>query len=427
MKKFSVACAFLALGWMNAQFSVFVEGPAEFPAKEVYLYTLNGSKDVLATKQNKKGNTWQLKVPQSYKGMMKLYFPETNTSVNFISENQDVRLAFAMRNGKIANVDYKDAANSLMNEIQEVQQKKEIILPALYQIKEYYKANSAFGAALDQEINRLSADKMDAGQFPFVTYYTTNYSRFLEKKAGKPEPTRAEIIQFIAGSNEFLETSSLLRPVLVAYLNAGSSSEISKDVDELLAKVNLETPRGQTVISELIDIFDAYGMTEMKERYLAQAADLKCTITDRLAQTIASNKMTQIGATFADYKFSNPAHTTAKSIYDVKADRKVIMFWASTCSHCENDLPVLIEKYNAMKKQKTEIIALSLDSDAAAFNNKVKMLPWINDSELRGWNSTAAEQYNVRATPTYFVLDSNNKIIAKPNRAADVISFLKLN
>ncbi len=55
------------------------------------------------------------------------------------------------------------------------------------------------------------------------------------------------------------------------------------------------------------------------------------------------------------------------------------------------------------------------------------MLPWINDSELRGWNSTAAEQYNVRATPTYFVLDSNNKIIAKPNRAADVISFLKLN
>ena len=55
------------------------------------------------------------------------------------------------------------------------------------------------------------------------------------------------------------------------------------------------------------------------------------------------------------------------------------------------------------------------------------MLPWINDSELKGWNSTFSETYNIHATPSYFILDSDNKIIAKPDHAVDVISYLKLN
>ena len=54
------------------------------------------------------------------------------------------------------------------------------------------------------------------------------------------------------------------------------------------------------------------------------------------------------------------------------------------------------------------------------------MLPWINDSELKGWNSSYSEIYNINATPSYFILDSANKIIAKPNHAADVISYLNL-
>ncbi|MOA49663.1 hypothetical protein D3C78_1725670 [compost metagenome] len=74
-----------------------------------------------------------------------------------------------------------------------------------------------------------------------------------------------------------------------------------------------------------------------------------------------------------------------------------------------------------------EVIAFSLDSEKDAYEAKVKSLPWINDTELKGWYSSFADTYNVRATPTYFVLDANNKIIAKPDHAADVISYLKLN
>lgn len=427
MKKITLILSLLFINTYEAQFKISIDAPQSFTPKEVYLYTLNGSKDVLNSKAIKKGNSWLISVDKPYTGMMKLYFPETNASINFISENKEVKLKFETDKNKIVNIDYLDESNFIMNQFQDIQQKKEFILPALYQIKEYYQNKSAFGAALQSEIVRLSEQTADISKFPFVNFYNTNYSKFLEKSANKKVVTANEIIDFLTKSNDMLESSSLMRPVLVAYLNSGSSANVPADVDKLLNAVNVETPRGQTVLSELIEIFDTYGMQELKDKYLTEAKNLKCTINDRLSKTIATNMNTEIGAVFPNYVFNSATNTNAKSIYDVKADKKVIIFWASTCSHCETDLPKIIEKYTAIKGLKGEVIAFSLDSDKTAYENKVKMLPWINDSELKGWNSSFSETYNIHATPTYFILDSTNKIIAKPDHAADVISYLKLN
>lgn len=427
MKKVLGIMSLLALNSLSAQFKIDIEAPATFTPKEVYLYTLNGSKDVLNTKEIRKGNTWQFKVTKPYTGMLKLYFPEGNISLNFISENKDVKLKFDSDKGKITNVQYLDESNFVMNNLQDVQQKKEYILPALVQIKDYYDNSTSFRKALNDEITRLSGSVSDLSKYPFVQYYNTNYSKFLDKTTAKKDITHDEIIHYLSNSNDMLETSSLLRPVLMAYLNVGPSTNVANDVDKLLKAVNLETPRGQTILSEFIELFDTYAMADLKEKYLTEAKNLKCTINDRLTNTIATNKNTELGATFPNYVFQNPTNTTAKSIADVKASKKIIVFWASTCSHCEAELPKLIEKYNAIKSQNAEVIAFSLDSEKANYDSKVKSLPWINDTELKGWYSSFAETYNVRATPTYFVLDANNKIIAKPDHAADVISYLKLN
>lgn len=427
MKKVLGIMGLLVLNSLSAQFKIDIEAPATFTPKEVYLYTLNGSKDVLNTKEIRKGNTWQFKLEKPYTGMLKLYFPEGNISLNFISENKDVKLKFDSDKGKITNVQYLDESNFVMNNLQDVQQKKEYILPALVQIKDYYDNSTSFRKALNDEIARLSGSVSDLSKYPFVQYYNTNYSKFLDKTTAKKDITHDEIIHYLSNSNDMLETSSLLRPVLMAYLNVGPSTNVANDVDKLLKAVNLETPRGQTILSEFIEIFDTYTMADLKEKYLTEAKNLKCTINDRLTNTIATNKNTELGATFPNYVFQNPTNTTAKSIADVKASKKIIVFWSSTCSHCEAELPKLIEKYNAIKSQNAEVIAFSLDSEKANYDAKVKSLPWINDTELKGWYSSFAETYNVRATPTYFVLDANNKIIAKPDHAADVISYLKLN
>ena len=427
MKKILGILSLLMLNSLSAQFKVEIEAPTSFVAKEVYLYSLNGSKDLLESKEMRKGNTWQFNVAKPYSGMMKLYFPEGNASINFISENKNVKLKFDVQNEKIANIQYLDESNFVMNNMQDIQQKKEFILPALFQMKKYYKENTDFGKALETEVRRLSSSSDIVGKYPFINFYQTNYARFLEKSAAKKPVTHEEIIDFLTKSNDMLETSSLLRPILVAYLNIGPSANVSSDIDKLLKAVNIETPRGQTVLSELIEIFDLYEMKDLKDKYLTEASSLKCTINDRLSSTIATNKNTEIGAQFPNQIFNQASNTKAKSLSDVKASKKLIMFWSSTCSHCEAELPKILEKYNAMKAQNIEVIGLSLDSEQLSYQNKVKDLPWINDSEFKGWYSSYVEKYNVHATPTYFILDSNNKIIAKPDHVADVISYLKLN
>ncbi|OBW42805.1 Thiol-disulfide oxidoreductase ResA [Chryseobacterium sp. MOF25P] len=411
---------------INAQFSVNIQSQPDFNEQEAILYTLNGSKDIIVTKEKSKGNVWTFKYPKNYSGMMKVYFPNTNNSVSFISENKNISIKLDTKANKIQNIIYQDESNELMNSIQESSQKKEMILPALVQIKEYYKDNTDFGKALNSEMGRLSGtSSIDQSKHPFVYYYNTNYNKFLSNNPEK-KVTQEEIVNFIDKSNDMLESSSLLRPILVSYLNVGGNTNVNTSVDTLINKLNVETPRGQTVLSELIDIFDVYDMNEFKTKYLTLAKDLKCTINDRLASTLKSNAATDIGAVFPAYKFHSAVNTNAKSIADVKADKKVIVFWSSTCSHCESELPQLLTKYKEMQAKNIQIIGMSLDTDKNAYTTKIAAFPWINDSELRGWNSSFAEIYNIHATPTYFILDANNKIISKPSHVGDVLEYFKL-
>ena len=427
MKKIFILSSVLCAFSLQAQFAINIQTSADFKEQEAVLYSLSGSKDVIVTKEQNKNNSWTFKYPKSYSGMMKVYFPNTNNSVSFISENKNVNIKLETQNNKIKNVIYLDKANELMNNIQENAQKKEIILPALAQIKEYYKDNTEFGKALITEIGKLSGtNNADVSKHPFISYYNTNYDKFLANEATK-KVNHDEVINFFDKSNDMLESSSLVRPILVAFLNNGENkANVGQSVDKLLDKLKVETPRGQTVLSELIDIFDVYEMTELKNKYLTLAKNLKCTITDRLATTLKSNANVEIGAVFPNYKFQSATNTTAKSIADVKADKKVIVFWSSTCSHCETELPKFLEKYNDMKAKNIQIIGLSLDTEKEAYNKKIAVFPWINDSELKGWNSSYVETYNVHATPTYFILDANNKIISKPDHLGDVLSYLNL-
>lgn len=427
MKKIFTISALAAAFSLQAQFTVSIQAPADFKDQDAILYTLNGSKDIIVTKEQSKNNTWTFKYPKNYMGMMKVYFPNSNNTFNFISENKNVSVKLETQANKIKDIVYLDEANDIMSKLQEGSQKKELILPALAQIKEYYKDNTEFGKALKTEINRLSgnASGIDQAQHPFIYFYNTNYSKFLSGDASK-KINQEEIINFIDKSNDMLETSSLLRPILVSYLNSGGNTNVTASVDKLLDRLKVETPRGQTVLSELIDIFDVYDMQDFKDKYLNLAKNLKCTITDRLASTLKSNANVEMGAVFPNYKFNSPVNTTAKSLQDIKADKKVVIFWSSTCSHCESELPQLLAKYRDLKAKNVQIVGLSLDVDKDSYSKKIAAFPWVNDSELKGWNSTYVDTYNVHATPTYFILDANNKIISKPEHVGDVLEYFKL-
>lgn len=426
MKKLVIIAALAAFKPLAAQFNIAIQVPEDYKGKELYVYTLNGSKDILSSKEHRKNNSFNFRFGKPYMGMLKVYFPETNDSFNLISENRDIKVNAEAPKGKISDIQYLDAANRQMNERQDLDRRKELILPALQQIQTFYKPGSEFANALQKEISVLSDNHLPNSNFTFSNFYNSNYAKYISNQGAKQNPTPEQITEFLTNSGELLETSGLMRPLLLAYLNSGSNANAGDSVDKLLKAVNIETPRGQTILSELIDIFDVYEMNELKTKYLAQAQNLKCTINDRLASTIAVNKNVEIGARFPNYTFKSAKNTAAKTVYDVKAAKKIMLFWASTCSHCEKEIPVILAKYPALKAANVEVIGLSLDTEAASYESKVKALPWINDAELKGWKSSYADTYNIHATPTYFILDKDNKIVDRPEHAGDVLEYFKM-
>lgn len=412
---------------MFSQFEVKVNVPSQLYNSDSYLYGFNGSKEVLFSKgKSAADNAVVFKIDKKYIGMMRAFFPKTNSSVNMVAENKDISFSIELDSkSKISNVNFNDQVNDLFSNLMEVQKKQELILPALIQIKEYYKPSEAFYKSLEGEINQLSRTSQSKLEtHPFLDFYNKNLKFTSQEKVAEFKPQ--DYIDFFSKSNELLETSTLMKPALINYLNA-SKSNVEGGVDQLLTSVNVETPRGQTILSELIDIFNTYSMEGLKQKYLKEANGLKCTINDRLSATLKANNNTEVGAKMPNSNFANPIHTKAKSLYDIKAAKKVVVFWSSTCSHCEAELPKLLDKYDKLKAQNIEIVGFSLDSNIDEYKSKANMYPWISVSEGKGWYSSYSELYNITGTPTYFVLDSDNVIISKPVHVADVIDYLKIN
>ena len=115
------------------------------------------------------------------------------------------------------------------------------------------------------------------------------------------------------------------------------------------------------------------------------------------------------------------------SLDKIKSEKTVIVFWASWCPHCTDILPTLQEYYNPDNTSQLEIIGISIDTDAESWKQALNgyQFNWINIAELKGWDGPIVEQYGIAATPTFFVLDENKKIIAKPANDTDLRAILE--
>jgi thiol-disulfide isomerase/thioredoxin len=106
----------------------------------------------------------------------------------------------------------------------------------------------------------------------------------------------------------------------------------------------------------------------------------------------------------------------------VDAEYTLLLFWATYCEHCREMIPELNEWYETERPLNAEVFAVSIDtvkSDWVQFIRDVQP-PWLNGHEPMGWEGQSAEDYNIYATPTMFLLDSNLAIVARPFNMRDL-------
>lgn len=105
----------------------------------------------------------------------------------------------------------------------------------------------------------------------------------------------------------------------------------------------------------------------------------------------------------------------------------VLFFWASWCQHCNEMMPDVIKFYNEAKAKGVDVVAVSLDDNKEQWLNFVakNKLSWTNVSDLKHWDSEAVRLYALRATPTFYVLDSSLTIIGRTNDLDELKSLVR--
>ncbi len=106
------------------------------------------------------------------------------------------------------------------------------------------------------------------------------------------------------------------------------------------------------------------------------------------------------------------------------AETYIVVFWSTSCSHCLKEIPKLYEY--TKDKIGVHVIAIALEKEEEIFNQKiVELKKWTNILGLKKWKNQKAIDYQINATPSYFILDRDKKIIAKPNYFRDVKVFFE--
>ncbi|NOX85183.1 MAG: redoxin domain-containing protein [Chlorobi bacterium] len=242
---------------------------------------------------------------------------------------------------------------------------------------------------------------------------------------------------------DFLDTtlirSNILTSKIISYMglyqHPGMTKEEMEDqlliaVDTIMERAFVDQQIYEFVIGFMLNGFEHIGF-EKGLKFIADKNMLNefCVNTEKkkeLENKIELIKKLAIGQPAPDFKTVDLNGDTVH-LYNIKAQTVILVFWASWCPHCDEALPRLKEYYDPKNTGKLQIIAVSVDKskddlEKAIAENGYK---WINIGELKGWEGPVVQEYGVVATPTFFVLDKDKKIIGKPVKFDDLRKYLK--
>lgn len=194
--------------------------------------------------------------------------------------------------------------------------------------------------------------------------------------------------------------------------------EFMKAIDSVVGHAKVNTIVYQHVVEYLLDGFKKFGFDKVLD-YIVDNYVIKddLCLDEKLGNTIQrridQNKKLPVGAIAPNFVMPDLSGKTVE-LHKISKEKVLLVFYASWCPHCKTLLPQINELQK--KRKDFEIVAVSLDIKKEDWKNFIDQnkLDFINLSDLKGWDSSIANEYYIYATPTMFLLDKQKKILSKP-------------
>jgi len=209
-------------------------------------------------------------------------------------------------------------------------------------------------------------------------------------------------------------------------------SEFIKAITVILSKASVNAEVYKFLLDYFVGGFDKYHfdavITYMADNFQDPYSCEDQARKTQLQKKLDNFKKISIGKTAPDIAIPDPK---GKIIHlsDIKSEYTLLVFWSSECGHCVQMMPQLKELYDKQKPKRWEVMTVSIDTSRNEWVTFIReqKLNWLNGSDLKGFDSKSADDYNIFATPTMFLLDREKKILAKPISYRELEQDLKDN
>lgn len=196
--------------------------------------------------------------------------------------------------------------------------------------------------------------------------------------------------------------------------------KMNRSTDYLLENTKTNTVLHNDISEYLLKLYEKRSLFVCAEylslKLLTQDA---CVLDDKLANRAELYRAMKVGKTTEDISFSDGAFRNGVKMNDVKALSDVsnkytfVIFGASWCPKCQEELMHIKKYYASWQEKDIEVVFISIDEDPKMFNSFSEIFPWISTCDLKGWEGDAVKDYYVFGTPTMFLLDRNRIIVER--------------
>jgi thiol-disulfide isomerase/thioredoxin len=197
--------------------------------------------------------------------------------------------------------------------------------------------------------------------------------------------------------------------------------EMQLSIDAMIIGLVKDEQKLNEVADYLFDLLERHSLFKASE-YLALKVlnEVSCTINSDLAKQLETYRAMKKGNIAPEIVFPkstlNPSNAISYTkLSDIKSKYTLVVFGASWCPKCTNEIPEVAKNYTNWKKNGLEVVFVSLDEKEKDFINFASSFPFISLCDYQKWNSPIAQNYYVFGTPTMYLLDDSRKIILRPN------------
>lgn len=356
-------------------------------------------------------------------------------------------LAFSVETG---------SANQAFERYQMTQALQEEAKAAWYRLKDLYQQaafplnlkeseGSSFKSSLtfiDQELAKLNAQEADfLAQLPpesYLAWFLKSRSLFSAAAQAKPQDAK-DLLVLLRNFNyqdPRLYKSGFFNQAIETHLwlieNSRRSlaqviAEMNRSIDHFLSPGLQNDVVYNALLEQLFTYFEKRSLAPCAE-YLAQQLEaqqscdcLKPAVQELLAQA----QKLAVGQIAPDILFSPqarfPNQSPVSTLSELPSEQILVVFAASWCSHCMQALPILKSQYPLLQQKNIEVVLVSLDHSLQEYEQFIQNLPFVSTCDFKAWETTAAVDYQVSSTPSYFLLDAQGRILARPSSLTEVL------